>query len=91
MTAIGKVSVQRASQDYRPYQTEEERSTDGECIIEVYGFPSEFRTEDLFNVFTPYRSDKGFQIVWVDDTHALAVFSSPIIGKFFLILVIIVL
>lgn len=80
MTAIGKVSVQRATQDYRSFQTEEERSSDGECIIEVYGFPSEFRTENLFDVFTAYRSDRGFQIVWVDDTHALAVFSSPLIG-----------
>lgn len=80
MTAIGKVSVQQAAQDYTPFQTVEERTSDGGCVIEVYGFPSEFKTEDLLAIFATYRSDPGFQIVWVDDTHALAVFSSPTLG-----------
>jgi hypothetical protein len=33
--------------------------------------------------FFIYRS-KGFDIKWVDDTHALGVFSSVIAGKFHL-------
>lgn len=80
MTAIGKVSVQQAAQDYKPFQTVEERTSDGGCVIEVYGFPSEFKTEDLLAIFATYRSDPNFQIIWVDDTHALAVFTSPSSG-----------
>ncbi|XP_036994872.2 coiled-coil domain-containing protein R3HCC1L isoform X2 [Artibeus jamaicensis] len=46
-------------------------------VIEIYDFPQEFRTEDLLRVFCSYQK-KGFDIKWVDDTHALGVFSSPI-------------
>ncbi|XP_060097836.1 coiled-coil domain-containing protein R3HCC1L isoform X2 [Heteronotia binoei] len=45
-------------------------------VIEIYDFPPEFRTEDLLRVFCSYQK-KGFDIKWVDDTHALGVFSSP--------------
>ncbi len=81
MTAIGKTSIQHAAQNYTPFQTMEERTSDGGCIIEIYGFSAEFKTDDLFLVFASYRADKAFQIVWVDDTHALAIFSSPTTGK----------
>lgn len=80
MNAIGKVSVQKATQDYRPFQTVEERSSDGECIIEIHDFDHNVKTEDLLCIFAPYRGNGEFQIVWVDDTHALAVFSSPLIA-----------
>ncbi|KFO94824.1 R3H and coiled-coil domain-containing protein 1-like, partial [Buceros rhinoceros silvestris] len=46
-------------------------------VIEIYDFPPEFRTEDLMRVFCSYQK-KGFDIKWVDDTHALGIFSSPI-------------
>ncbi|NXC71143.1 R3HCL protein, partial [Anhinga anhinga] len=46
-------------------------------VIEIYDFPSDFRTEDLLRVFCSYQK-KGFDIKWVDDTHALGIFSSPI-------------
>uniref|UniRef100_A0ACB8FAP3 Coiled-coil domain-containing protein r3hcc1l n=1 Tax=Sphaerodactylus townsendi TaxID=933632 RepID=A0ACB8FAP3_9SAUR len=45
-------------------------------VIEIYDFPPEFRTEDLLRVFCSYQK-KGFDIKWVDDTHALGIFSSP--------------
>lgn len=80
MTAVGKVTIQHATQDYSSFQSADERISSGGCIIEIYGFPAEFKTEELLSAFTPYRNDSGFQIVWVDDTHALAIFSSPIIG-----------
>ncbi|KAL5235609.1 hypothetical protein ACI65C_003019 [Semiaphis heraclei] len=76
VTTIGKVQVQCAKEDYRSYQTIEERSGDGECVIEVYGFPSDLKTIDLMNQFAAFRK-KHFEIIWVDDTHALAVFESP--------------
>ncbi|NXY92659.1 R3HCL protein, partial [Alcedo cyanopectus] len=46
-------------------------------VIEIYDFPADFRTEDLLRVFCSYQK-KGFDIKWVDDKHALGIFSSPI-------------
>ncbi|XP_042719327.1 coiled-coil domain-containing protein R3HCC1L [Lagopus leucura] len=46
-------------------------------VIEIYDFPPDFRTEDLLRIFCSYQK-KGFDIKWVDDTHALGIFSSPI-------------
>ncbi|XP_062870750.1 R3H and coiled-coil domain-containing protein 1 [Trichomycterus rosablanca] len=44
-------------------------------VIEIYDFPSVFKTDDLLDAFADY-SDGGMKIKWVDNTHALAVFSS---------------
>lgn len=82
MTNIGKVTIQHASQDYTPFQTVEERTSDGDCIIEIFGFSSDLKTDDLVAVLAAYRVDPAFQIVWVDDTHALAIFSSPTVGRY---------
>uniref|UniRef100_A0A8B9PBQ4 R3H domain and coiled-coil containing 1 like n=1 Tax=Apteryx owenii TaxID=8824 RepID=A0A8B9PBQ4_APTOW len=49
-------------------------------VIEIYDFPPDFRTEDLLRVFCGYQK-KGFDIKWVDDTHALGIFSSPITAR----------
>ncbi|NXC22565.1 R3HCL protein, partial [Corythaeola cristata] len=49
-------------------------------VLEIYDFPSDFRTEDLLRVFCSYQK-KGFDIKWVDDTHALGIFSSPITAR----------
>ncbi|KFP74430.1 R3H and coiled-coil domain-containing protein 1-like, partial [Acanthisitta chloris] len=49
-------------------------------VIEIYDFPSDFHTEDLMRVFCSYQK-KGFDIKWVDDTHALGIFSSPITAR----------
>uniref|UniRef100_A0A1B6DL84 R3H domain-containing protein n=2 Tax=Clastoptera arizonana TaxID=38151 RepID=A0A1B6DL84_9HEMI len=75
--SVGHVKVTTAKSDYKPFQSEDERIGDGECIIEIYGFPPEFKTNDLLNIFAPYRS-RSFHIKWVDDTHALGVFGSPV-------------
>ncbi|XP_069800422.1 M protein, serotype 49-like [Dendropsophus ebraccatus] len=45
-------------------------------IIELYGFSSELSAEDLMEPFKEYR-DRGFRLQWVDQTHALGIFSSP--------------
>ncbi|KAM8916522.1 R3H and coiled-coil domain-containing protein 1, partial [Spinachia spinachia] len=44
-------------------------------VIEIYHFPPCFKTDDLLDAFTDY-SDGGMKIEWVDDTHALGVFSN---------------
>ncbi|XP_069622771.1 R3H and coiled-coil domain-containing protein 1 isoform X1 [Ranitomeya imitator] len=45
-------------------------------IIEVYSFSPELSAEDLMEHFKEYR-DKGFCLEFVDDAHALGIFSSP--------------
>lgn len=45
-------------------------------------FPVEFQTQDLMMLFMPYKQ-RGFEIKWVDDTHALVIFSSAKIGTIF--------
>ncbi|XP_056427165.1 golgin subfamily A member 6-like protein 24 isoform X2 [Hyla sarda] len=45
-------------------------------VIEVYGFSSELSAEDLMEPFKEYRN-RGFRLQWVDQSHALGIFSSP--------------
>ncbi|XP_040001887.1 coiled-coil domain-containing protein R3HCC1L isoform X2 [Xiphias gladius] len=49
-------------------------------IVEIYDFPAEFKTEDLLKLFQCYQQ-RGFDIKWIDDTHALGLFSSPIAAR----------
>lgn len=49
-------------------------------VLEISNFPAEFKTQDLMMLFSAYK-ESGFDIKWVDDTHALAVFSSSKVGK----------
>ncbi|KAM9324819.1 coiled-coil domain-containing protein R3HCC1L [Gastrophryne carolinensis] len=49
-------------------------------VIEIYDFPADFKTEDLLRAFASYQK-KGFDVKWVDDTHALGVFASPITAR----------
>uniref|UniRef100_A0ABM5G2D6 Coiled-coil domain-containing protein R3HCC1L n=1 Tax=Pogona vitticeps TaxID=103695 RepID=A0ABM5G2D6_9SAUR len=65
--------------DYYNYSPADLDLSDSELphVIEIYDFPPEFRTEDLMLIFCSYQK-KGFDIKWVDDTHALGIFSSPI-------------
>uniref|UniRef100_A0A3B3BTF4 R3H domain and coiled-coil containing 1-like n=1 Tax=Oryzias melastigma TaxID=30732 RepID=A0A3B3BTF4_ORYME len=49
-------------------------------IVEIYDFPTDFKTEDLLKLFqSPQRG--GFDIKWIDDTHALGLFSSPVAAR----------
>ncbi|XP_040891211.1 coiled-coil domain-containing protein R3HCC1L [Toxotes jaculatrix] len=49
-------------------------------IVEIYDFPGEFKTEDLLKLFQCYQQ-RGFDIKWIDETHALGLFSSPIAAR----------
>lgn len=49
-------------------------------IIEIYDFPSEFKTEDLLKLFCT-NQQRGLDIQWIDDTHALGLFSSPLAAR----------
>ncbi|XP_053712219.1 coiled-coil domain-containing protein R3HCC1L-like isoform X1 [Synchiropus splendidus] len=81
----GKTSIQEARFDYynmHKFDGEEEeeeevdlRADELSHIVEIYDFPPEFRIEDLLKCFHNYLRS-GFDIKWVDDTHALGLFSS---------------
>ncbi|XP_037661197.1 coiled-coil domain-containing protein R3HCC1L isoform X2 [Choloepus didactylus] len=75
-------SIQEPRFDYYNHDVPEIDLSDCELphVIEIYDFPPEFRTEDLLRVFCSYQK-KGFDIKWVDDTHALGVFSSPLTAR----------
>ncbi|XP_006911823.1 R3H and coiled-coil domain-containing protein 1 [Pteropus alecto] len=42
-------------------------------VVEIYDFEPKLKTEDLLAAFSEFQ-EKGFQVQWVDDTHALGVF-----------------
>jgi hypothetical protein len=75
--AVGKVTIEKPKSDYKVYQMKQDLLKDEEFphVLEVSNFPVEFRTQDLMMLFSPFK-ESGFDIKWVDDTHALAVFSS---------------
>ncbi|KAM5271924.1 coiled-coil domain-containing protein R3HCC1L [Ctenodactylus gundi] len=77
-----KESIQEPRFDYYNHEVPDIDLSECEFphVIEIYDFPQEFRTEDLLRVFCSYQK-KGFDIKWVDDTHALGVFSSPITAR----------
>uniref|UniRef100_A0A8C3S3A3 R3H and coiled-coil domain-containing protein 1-like n=1 Tax=Chelydra serpentina TaxID=8475 RepID=A0A8C3S3A3_CHESE len=75
-------SLQEPRFDYAGWQPAELDLSDSELphVIEIYDFPQGFGTADLLRVFCSYQK-KGFDIKWVDDTHALGIFSSPIAAR----------
>lgn len=80
-----KTSRQEARFDYynwSPEDDEEVELRDDELshIVEIYDFPSEFKTEDLIKSFSSFQQ-KGFDIKWIDDTHVLGLFFSPIAAR----------
>ncbi|XP_077992331.1 coiled-coil domain-containing protein R3HCC1L-like [Glandiceps talaboti] len=72
------IVVQKAEYDYYNYQPKDNFDYSAfSHVIEVYDFPPELKTEDLLMAFKQFQT-QGFDIKWVDDTHALAVFSGSI-------------
>ncbi|KAK3595306.1 hypothetical protein CHS0354_004455 [Potamilus streckersoni] len=80
--AVGKVKIEKAKINYLEYSPREPQMNYDSYshIIEIYDFPKEFITRDLIAAFQSFLS-KGFDIKWVDDTHALGVFSSAIAAQ----------
>jgi hypothetical protein len=81
--AVGKVQIEKPKQDYKAYHSNVDLLKDEEYphVLECSNFPAEFRTQDLMALFAPYDKTNGFNILWVDDTHCLIVFSSSKIGE----------
>ncbi|KAG7223767.1 hypothetical protein INR49_026449 [Caranx melampygus] len=79
-----KESIQEPRFDYYNMSPDDDEEDDIDLredelshIVEIYDFPAEFKTEDLLKLFQCYQQ-RGFDIQWIDDTHALGLFSSPI-------------
>ncbi|XP_075187957.1 uncharacterized protein LOC142259431 [Anomaloglossus baeobatrachus] len=75
-------SPKKSRYNYYDYEPREPDIDDLQLshVIEIYGFPAEFKTEDLLRAFASYQK-KGFDIKWVDDTHTLGVFASPFAAR----------
>ncbi|XP_072515444.1 R3H and coiled-coil domain-containing protein 1 [Salminus brasiliensis] len=72
----GEVVIENAQCDYSSFENAWLNITEEFAhIIEIYGFPAIFKTDDLLDAFANY-SEGGMKIKWVDNTHALGVFSS---------------
>lgn len=69
------VSIEHVHNDYSIYENVCINPIEFRHVIEIYDFPAMFKTDDLLDAFTDY-SDGGIKIKWVDNTHALGVFSS---------------
>ncbi|KAF2903504.1 hypothetical protein ILUMI_02694 [Ignelater luminosus] len=69
------VKVVKASHDYSAYQNT--KYQDLEHVIELYDFPSSFKTQDLIQLYRGASQDPMY-VKWCDDTHALLVLSSPV-------------
>ncbi|XP_043466509.1 coiled-coil domain-containing protein R3HCC1L isoform X2 [Leptopilina heterotoma] len=79
-TAVGEVTIEQPKNSYKTYTKTIEVSSDEYAhVLEIYNFPSNFKTCDLVAVFSPFKSG-GFELKWVDDTHCLGVFSSPLVA-----------
>ncbi|XP_074415105.1 R3H and coiled-coil domain-containing protein 1 [Zonotrichia albicollis] len=74
--SVKDISIERISVDYPGYGEAQVSEGDLAHVTEIYDFPSTLKTEDLLGMFSDFH-ESGFKIQWVDDTHALGIFSSP--------------
>ncbi|KAM9455372.1 R3H and coiled-coil domain-containing protein 1 [Clarias gariepinus] len=68
-------AIENTRSDYSSFENVWLDHSEFDHIIEIYDFPSVFKTDDLLDAFSEY-SEGGMKIKWVDNTHALGVFSS---------------
>lgn len=76
-----EVTILKTNEDYSPYQNKALQDLDH--VIELYDFPSSFKTHDIIQLYSQIQSDTMY-IKWVDDTHALLVLGTPAQGELFL-------
>lgn len=75
-SAVGGVQIETPTVDYKSFQTSDSTINIDQFghVIEIYDFPHQMKTNDLMAAFHAFTS--RWDIKWVDDTHALGVFSS---------------
>ncbi|NXE82897.1 R3HC1 protein, partial [Cochlearius cochlearius] len=72
---IKDISIEKISFDYASYGDAQLSEGDFGHVTEIYDFSPSLKTEHLLEVFSDFH-ESGFKIQWVDDTHALGIFSS---------------
>ncbi|NXL42364.1 R3HC1 protein, partial [Podilymbus podiceps] len=72
---VKDVSIEKISFDYSSYGDAQLSEGDFGHVTEIYDFSPALKTEQLLEVFSDFQ-ESGFKIQWVDDTHALGIFSS---------------
>jgi len=74
--AVGGVQIESPTVDYLEFRTSDSTINIDQFghVIELYDFPQQWKTNDLMAAFQAFTSK--WDIKWVDDTHALGVFSS---------------
>ncbi|NXC75323.1 R3HC1 protein, partial [Anhinga anhinga] len=73
---VKDISIEKISFDYSSYGDAQLSEGDFGHVTEIYDFSPALKTEHLIEVFSDFH-ESGFKIQWVDDTHALGIFSSP--------------
>ncbi|XP_046657369.1 R3H and coiled-coil domain-containing protein 1-like [Daphnia pulicaria] len=74
--AVGSVRIIQPSNEVYSQASHEAHDEDLNHVIELYDFPSTFKTEDLFTALNVSGKPPDFSLKWVDDTHALAIYGS---------------
>ncbi|XP_064031518.1 R3H and coiled-coil domain-containing protein 1 [Pogoniulus pusillus] len=72
---VKDISIERLNLDYSSYGSAQLNEGDFGHVTEIYDFSPSMKTEQLLEVFSDFH-ESGFKIQWVDDTHALGIFSS---------------
>ncbi|OXB54303.1 hypothetical protein ASZ78_002822 [Callipepla squamata] len=72
---VKDISIERITLDYSSYGDAHVHESDFGHVTEIYDFSPSLKTEHLMEVFSDFQ-ESGFKIQWVDDTHALGIFSS---------------
>ncbi|KFV65260.1 R3H and coiled-coil domain-containing protein 1, partial [Dryobates pubescens] len=73
--SVKDISIEKISFDYSTYGEAQLTQGDFGHVTEIYDFSPAMKTEQLLEVFSDFH-ESGFKIQWVDDTHALGIFSS---------------
>ncbi|NWH64150.1 R3HC1 protein, partial [Geococcyx californianus] len=72
---VKDISIEKISFDYTSYGDAQLSEGDFGHVTEIYDFSPALKTEQIMEVFSDFH-ESGFKIQWVDDTHALGIFSS---------------
>ncbi|NXW91441.1 R3HC1 protein, partial [Alopecoenas beccarii] len=73
---VKDISVEKLSLDCSSYGEAQLGEGDFGHVTEIYDFSPTLKTEDLLELLSDFH-ESGLKIQWVDDTHALGIFSSP--------------
>uniref|UniRef100_A0A670Z818 R3H domain-containing protein n=1 Tax=Pseudonaja textilis TaxID=8673 RepID=A0A670Z818_PSETE len=72
---IKDISIEKIQFDYSSYGEAQINEGDFGHVLEIYDFSPLLKTEHLMETFADFQ-EGGFKLQWVDDTHALGIFSS---------------